>query len=484
MLILSPEIYRLSKDSLEPGSRYAIDAPPTNRLFNDYSNGVIAADGTLDLIFVAGYGWLSWTGTHWSSDGAETLARHYVSESLRSRHCAAIDLDDKVQAKATMPSATRTKAALWFMENLKAARLAGPESVGHLLNCRNGTIDLRTSTLQRHNRNDTFTWEIGLDYDPAALDSPAAKYWVELLHGWLGSSEQVAYLQRAIGYSITGETKEEVFFILQGPGRSGKTTIVSTIATILGAPLARATSFSTFCDYERDSKRFSMAAFRASRFVMASEASRRTRFNESTIKLVTGREPIEAAFKGRDAFTYWPSFKIWLTTNFVPRADVNDDAFWSRCRIIQTKQSFIGKEDKDLKDRLLAPASQQAILAWAVAGARDWYLNGLGTSIEVSDATEGARLEMDNVADWMNACCELGDPNEFSATDIELYSSYINYLENEGLEKERQDRNEFLRSVFRRSAVSYGGRRSIRVAGKVMKTRNILGIALRNRVGA
>ena len=268
----------------------------------------------------------------------------------------------------------------------------------HLLNVANGVVDLRSGELAAHESGDRFTYCVPTEYHPGARSD----LWDRLLGDWFSSdTEMVPYVARCLGYSVTGETKEETFFYVMGPGRAGKGTLVNTVGEVLGHQLAKGVKFDIFTDSRNDPQNFRLAPLHNARLVTASESKRGERFDEGLFKQLTGRDPIEAAFKHRTAFTFTPRFKLWLMSNYPQRGDVDDDSFWYRFRLIEFRKSHIGTEDNSIKDTLLSEAHRRGILAWLLTGAQDWYKRGLGTPAQVWQAAQAAREEQDHVLLWL-----------------------------------------------------------------------------------
>lgn len=296
----------------------------------------------------------------------------------------------------------------------------------HLLNCNNGMLDLKTSTLVPHSKEQLFTYCLTVDYDPEAVSDD----WDGFLNS-LGMSEDVDhFLQVMAGYCMTGETREEVLFYIFGPARSGKGTFTESISSVLGS-LVAGLNFKTFtADRVGDTQNFDLAPLKNKRLVIASESRRYERLNEAVLKSVTGGDEIYCAFKGKTHFSYRPAYKIILTSNHPASADPLDTAAWSRLRVIQFSNSFLGNEDKSLKAKLKTDESQQAILAWMAEGARMWYEEGLAAPEEISSFTNSQREESNTALLFLRDCTskQLGSVK----SGAELFHAYVVYCNHEG----------------------------------------------------
>jgi putative DNA primase/helicase len=251
------------------------------------------------------------------------------------------------------------------------------------------------------------------------------------------------YLQLAVGYSLTGHTREEVLFYLYGPPRSGKGTFTEALLTLLGhEPLATEVDFGTFTrPRQHDSNSADLAKLKPCRLVVASEPNADDWLNAAQVKRLTGGNSVYAALKYHDHFVYRPAYKIWLTGNYPPRADVDDDGVWSRLRVVRFPNSYLGREDRGLKQRMKAPAMQRQILAWAVEGARAWYAlgaRGLATPPGVEAAGRAARQGLDSVRGWLAAHVVVtGAVDDFVANGA-LYGSYVVWCDAEGVRPQSQ----------------------------------------------
>ena len=270
-------------------------------------------------------------------------------------------------------------------------------------------MDLASFTLARPFsvcRADLITRLCPVQYDPAAR-SPV---WDRFLEQATGSDRDVSkFLQRAIGYSLTGATTEEVLFFVHGPGGSGKSTFLEAIKAVLGE-YGKSADFETFIS-RRDAGtiRNDIAELAGRRFVVSIEVDEGKKLAEGLVKLLTGGDTVRARFLYQEAFDYVPQFKLWLAANHAPKVRHDDSAMWRRILRIPFDQ-VIPKEKRDpsLKARLKdVNESGPAILAWAVEGCLRWQEERLQVPEAVSDATEQYRLDMDPLKDFIADCCVL-----------------------------------------------------------------------------
>ncbi len=213
------------------------------------------------------------------------------------------------------------------------------------------------------------------------------------------------YLQMAVGYILTGYTREEILFYIYGPPRSGKGTFTETLLAVMGSPLAKEVDFKTFAEQRGgDNQNFDLAPLKATRFVAASESGKYQQLNAPRVKAITGGNEVWCAFKGKDFFNYIPQYTIILSSNNKPSADVDDDAIWSRLRVIEFPTSHVGKENKHLKQKMKTSANLDAVFSWAVWGAVRWFMSEDGPSLPdvVRDATNESRDSVDYVQQFLD----------------------------------------------------------------------------------
>lgn len=387
----------------------------------------------------AAFGWLAYTGSHWVIEGAEELLDRAVVHSLARRIEAASQPETFESGGAVRKFALPNRGRLEGAKALLLSRVvAAPGDFDRdpdLLNCSSGVINLQTGSLLPHDPAQRFLHCAPVAYRPGADTS----VWVRWLTGAVGD-ELADWLQLAVGYTLTGHTREEILFYLFGPPRAGKGLFTETLRAVLGSPLGTEIDFGTFTGKRNgDSQNFDLAPLKPCRYIAASESNAYERFNEAKLKALTGGNEVYCAYKHRDHFNYRPRFKIWLSSNQPVNADPDDDAVWGRLRVVHFPHSHLGAENKLLKQRMRAPGVLEGVLAWAVQGALRWYaLGGAGlpepaSSLAIKAEQRGA---LDTVQTWLDEHCILG-AHHFTAFS-ELYGNYSQWCKDNGAEPKRQ----------------------------------------------
>jgi putative DNA primase/helicase len=273
-----------------------------------------------------------------------------------------------------------------------------------LLNVENGTVDLRTGELREHRRDDLITKLSPVRYVPGA-QSPL---WDAFLARVTGEDEELqAFLQRAVGYSLTGVAHEEKLFFAHGPAASGKSTFLEAIKAVLGEYTATA-DFETFLKKKGDSGvRNDVARLAGIRVTVGIEVERGKQLAEGLVKSLTGGDTVTARHLYKDFFEFVPQFTLWLAANDRPRVSAADSGIWRRIVQVPFTETIPEPErDPTLKQRLQAdPDIQTAILAWAIEGCRAWQEQGLNIPERVKLYTEEYREENDPFADFFDERC-------------------------------------------------------------------------------
>jgi putative DNA primase/helicase len=316
----------------------------------------------------------------------------------------------------------------------------------------NGVVDLRTGILRDGQPSDCITMQTAVAYDATAV---CPLWQATVADIFKDDPEILPYVHRAFGYSITGDMREEVFFILTGTGRNGKGTVVNTIVKVLGDYADGLKFASLETKYSSDGGTGAtpdMAKLNRKRFVVASEGTGSS-LNTALIKQITGRDPMVARFLRENEFRFEPELKLWLTAQNDKRPRVKDDSegFWSRPHEIRFQQSYRGREDQTLKDRLMGEAP--GILTWLVQGCLAWQAAGLGAPASVREAVAEYRRDQEPLSEFYADRCTF-DP-ELDEYSQPLWRAYLSWADGRKLYGHvRLGQRAFLREVAKRCGES------------------------------
>ena len=376
--------------------------------------------------------WLVFVGHRWIPDDDGEL-RRLALKSMRQRQQAALAIEDQDRRQNTArwalggESRRRIENMLELAKNLPGVADSGDgwDADPWLLAVQNGVVDLRSGRLRPGAASDRITMSARVEYSPSA-QCPLWERTIDEILG--GDRELIDYIHRALGYSISGDCREECLMLCWGDGRNGKGTLLNAVAWLLGE-YADDLPFSALELTERSGISNDIAKLVGKRFATASESSDTVRLNEARIKAMTGRDPITARFLHREYFTFVPVAKFWLSTNHKPVVRDDSEGFWRRLHFIPFAQSFAGRENRELKDRLRAEAP--GILTWLVRGCRDWQQHGLNAPAAVRTATEEYRRESEPLSPFFDSCCVITPGGRVKA--FELYTEYLRWADAGGM---------------------------------------------------
>lgn len=389
--------------------------------------------------------WYIWNGKCWEVDNRGEVERR-AKRVVGAIYQEAAETDNLKQREALGQWALRSedKRRIQAMVALAQSEPGIPvlprdfDNDPWLLNCGNGTIDLSTGELRPHERADLLTCLVPADFDPEA----SCPVWEKFVYEIQAENIEVYnFLQRILGYALTGETSEQCLFILWGAGANGKSTLINLVTRLLGN-YARNTPVETLLDKRRGGEiPIDVARLDGPRLVTAKEVDRGRRLSESLIKELTGQDTISARFLYGEFFDFVPKFKLFLSTNHKPVIKGTDGAIWRRIKLIRFPIQFSEDQcDQDLPGKLWAEAP--GILSWLVLGCLSWQRLGLDVPAEVKEATAEFRAEMDILADFMGDRCSIAPDKRAWAKD--LYQVYEDWAEEQGLsEKERMRQRSF-----------------------------------------
>jgi putative DNA primase/helicase len=394
---------------------FKIVAPSETREGAPYLSDRWLADVVIDrhgdaLRFVAAEGrWYVWHAGRWTPDAVK-LADHMVGETMERegvRLCRVGLTPDDPQAKRNIMEARRINSAyartsvrqIVEADPRIAIRTESFDSDPDVLNTPGGIVDLKTGALRAHSPAALLSKQTKVAPDVAL---PAPEWRRFLIETTAADVTMIRYLQRVAGYLLTGSVREQIFWVIWGPGGNGKSVFLGALAGIMG-DYARAAPMDTFTASNSDRHPTDLAMMIGARLVTANETQAGRRWDEARMKALTGGDMIAARFMRQDFFTYIPQFKLVFVGNHHP--DIRDIDAAMRRRIQIIPFTAVPKMvDPDLPAKLRA--EWPAILAWMVEGAVQWRTAGLQPPERVLATTAEYFEEQDAMARWIEEALE------------------------------------------------------------------------------
>ena len=380
--------------------------------------------------------WLIFDGRKWKKDRtlqiedmAKTIPALIHEEASRS-----ITPEERVKIAK---HALKSESAYSIKEMLKLAASDPMIAMTHeafdvdpmLLNVLNGVVDLRSGKLVKHNPNFMMTKLAPVEYNPDAT----SKIWDGFIKDVTGGDEELAkFIQKAVGYSLTGNTSEDVLFFVYGPTATGKSTFLEAIKSILG-DYSKTADFESFLKRNgSNGPRDDIAILEGARMVVSVEVDEGKKLAEGLIKQLTGGDTIACRPLYKGTIQFVPAMKLWLAANHKPKVSAEDGAMWRRIRMLPFNQTIPeDKRDPALKARLKdTKETGPAILAWAVKGCLMWQQEGLKAPKRVKEATDSYRQSQDIIGDFIEAHIEACEGETLARSKV--YEAYKEWCDKNG----------------------------------------------------
>ena len=403
-----PDITKLtlSLDEMAPHTnpRYGRDEIGMGNMFADFFKPIARYNSERGI-------WYVYDGTVWQPD-TENLKVAELAKLLADKlYVFALTITEEDARKRFIDRVRKLQLRKHRETMLKDAKSVFPLSMRsfdqdiYLFNCKNGTLDLRTMEFREHRPEDYLTKVSPVNYDPKA-DCPRWHTFMDEI--MQGDKARADYLQKAIGYALTGDTKMECLFILYGPtSRNGKGTTMESILRIMGeyGKNADPTMLQAKFNAQSNGPTEEIARLAGARFVNISEPAKKLTIDAALTKRLTGNDTITARYLHENSFEFRPNFKIFINTNHRP--NITDLTLFDsgRIKIIPFDRHFDEKEqDKDLKTTFAKPENMSGILNWMLEGYKMFRSQGLEMPGSVINATDDYRKASDKIAQFCEAC--------------------------------------------------------------------------------
>lgn len=394
------------------------------------------------LMFVEGLGWHRWSGTHWvaPAGGAEKRAvRKLVFRQLR----ALPKVKDEQKRKALFVEATgieRDSGVNGVLALARAERVIGAEvsdlDVGPtLLNTPTGIVDLDTSEITPCVPAARMRKITGAAFDVEA----SSEVFETFLSKIMPDDEMRAFLARTLGASLFGGVRDQLLYIWHGAGANGKGTLRDAVVHAMGAYAAEVPVGILLQSRHGSDSAPNMAArmnLLGTRMAFCSEVDKNARMDAATMKGLTGGDPVTGKYLYQNPVTFLPTHQLFMLTNYLPEVPGDDAAVWRRLVAVPFSVNVPPAEwDKELSEKLRAPESSSAILAWIYRGWVDYQLVGLDMPDEVRKYTEQYQSDSDVLGHFLDEKTVTGPVGGGSGVYVAakaLFESWQRYCMEEG----------------------------------------------------
>ncbi|MBU3621975.1 phage/plasmid primase, P4 family [Polynucleobacter sp. CS-Odin-A6] len=358
--------------------------------------------------------WLRFTGMRWEWCQKEEQigAAKLVAEQIMDKAGELFKLDPTgplSKAWQAHAKAIRSNGRIIAMLELATSEpgmgisnISDLDSQPMLLGVSNGVFDLKNMKLLLPDPKLLISRQVHADYNQAAT----CPLWLKFLNEiFIGDQDVINYVQKALGYSLTGDVSEELLHFCYGHGKNGKSVMANVIVKIMGDYVQTA-NFDLLALKESGATN-DVARLAGARLVMANETRENQRLDDQKLKALVSTEKITARFMYAEFFEFWPQFKIWLRGNYKPIITDSSNGAWRRMRLIPFEyQVPEDKTDHKLEEKLLA--EKEGILAWMIDGCYRWQQEHLPAPKRIEDASRVYQEESDMLGEFLEDCCEVG----------------------------------------------------------------------------
>lgn len=423
--------------STPPAQLALTDLEPANNDrygWNDIGNGNLFADWYKSI---ARYvperkQWFIYEKGVWKPDTGGLKVMQLCKKLADNLSIYALSIPDESQKQSYMKHVAKWQSRHNRETILKDAASVYPVSLSEfdrdpfLFNCQNGTLNLKTREFRPHDPADFLSMKAGVEYDAAARCERWEQFMLEVMQN---DQDRVSYLQKALGYALTGDTSQECFFLLYGKtSRNGKGTTMETFMKLVGdyGRSARPETISLKPTVNGSMPSEDIARLAGARFVNISEPDKKMVLSSALVKTLTGNDTITARFLHENSFEFQPAFKLFINSNYLPQ--VTDITLFSsdRVKLIPFERHFSEAErDTSLKRKLTTKAALSGILNWCLDGL--WLIEETGFDVpeSVRNATNEYRQRSDKMGRFMSESLEADPQGEIRTEDAyELYKTW------------------------------------------------------------
>jgi putative DNA primase/helicase len=390
-----------------------------------------------DLLYVQGGGWSTWDAHRWNLEQAQGRVMVMLADVVRGMYVDASKEEDQLRRKRLVDHATSSESrkrldaavALAQWQPSIVSSVSDFDKDPLLIGLQNGVYDLGRNEFREGRREDRILLQANVAYDPKAT-APRWQRFQQEIHK--GDPDLESFKQRAWGYTLSGDTTEQVLFLPYGEGSNGKSTELSIMLSLFGDYAKKVEPETLLVSDKRGGASNDVARLRGARFVATVEVEDGGRMAESLIKQLTGEDTLTSRYLYKEFFQFQPVCKIWIASNHKPEITGTDYAIWRRILLIPYLVKFEGAS-KDARLKQTLQAELPGILNWMISGFREWQRIGLAAPKAVTGATQEYRDDMDRVGNFLRECCKHAPGTNGKTGAAKLYRNYVGWMKFCGL---------------------------------------------------
>lgn len=423
------DLFRLKEEFHFPlGNEYS---------WNDIGAGKLFADFYKDTLRYVPErkSWYFYSEGIWQKDIGNLQTMKLLMELSNLVHLCALDILDEDKRKVFLKYVSKWQSHSYRISILKDAQVYYPVTVSYfdrnpyLLNCLNGTYNLKTKEFYMHESSDFLTKKVKAEYNPSTNNPRWQTFIDEIMSD---DKDKSNFLQKMFGYGISGDSRYECLVILHGvTTRNGKSTLCESVLHTLGSYACTARSETIALKSNNSSAPSEdVARLAGVRFVNISEPPKGLVLNVAQVKTMTGNDTLNARFLHENSFDFKPQFKLYINTNYLP--SVNDLTVFKSGRIwlIPFNKHFSNSmQDKTLKQQFSSEEMRSTILNWLIEGYEKLEKEGLAVPDIIKSATNQYEHDSDKMALFLEDCTEVGDFEERTA---DVYYKYKEWCQENG----------------------------------------------------
>ena len=460
------DVWKTSPTQITPATLYYLAKQYADKKvsisYGDTFNGQVFAElnrGRLKYVYPAGK-WIFWDEKRWNwcsggeaLEAAKATAQEILRRAAEDFQCDPSNAEAKRKLSHAQQSFNLKRLEPMLVcaaaeEDMHVTEMSELDSNPMLLGCKNGVVDLRTGQLLWPQREMLITKQVDAAFHP---DMPCPQWERFLSEIMLRDVETIDYMQKGIGYTLTGNVSEELMHFFYGKGRNGKSVLANIICRLFNDYAVVAPAEMLMQRDRGGGANNDVARLVGARLLLANETRSGQALDDLSLKTLVSTEKIAARFLHREYFEFRPTHHIWMRGNHKPLVRDESEGAWRRIRLLPFELDLSAAEvDPTLEEKLWA--ERDGILSWAVRGCQMWQREGLEPSPRIRAASAGYRKDCDLFGEFIDEECVLDKSARVSQRI--LWLSYQSWCFENGVKS--GSKKSFTRRLEDRGVISAG----------------------------